>query len=168
MKTLKRFILYLIMFLGLFVFVSLLRDVGLKKDEEKYFSNYKILKSSPVIMVKEARASNSGGYLKGYILNETGEHIKDKFIQFDFYNKYGNYLGTKSKEIKYFNVNESINFDIPFDFREVDEITIDFVDEVKEQEVQKNLNFLGWDRNDLAVKVGVPIGLVMALMYVLP
>ncbi len=165
MKTIKKFWIYFLLFIGLFLFVGFFKELGLKKEEEKYFSNYKILKSSPVIMVKETGVSSRGGFLKGYVLNETGEHIKDKFIQFDFYDEYGDYLGTKSKEIKYFNVNEKINFDISFDYRDVNEITIDFVDEVIEQKVEKKSILKDIRSDDATMRIAVPIAVTMLAIY---
>lgn len=156
------------MFIALFLFVGLLKDVGFK-EEEKNILNYTINVNSPKILVRESKASYSGGYIKGFIFNDTGEHIKDKFIQFDFYNSKGHYVGTESKEIKYFNVNEKINYDVSYSYKDVDSIEISFVDEVVKKEIKK-YSFMDevLESEDFAVRVGVPIGLLLVVYVLLP
>ena len=169
MGTFKKLIKYIILFTLFFLFVGVMKEIPFnnKEKNEEYMMNYNVKVDSPLILVEKSRTTNKGGYINGYILNNTEEHIKDKYMQFDFYDEDGRYLGTQTKEIKYFNVKEKINFDIQYNYEDVGRIDIDFVDEINEMEnkdMQKKLNtnesFLRINpSNDKTVKtIGTTIG----------
>ena len=136
MSTFKKLMKYFVLFILLFLFVSFFKELGFRRQEkeEGYMMNYNVKVKSPKIMVQKSRTTESGGYINGYILNDTKEHIKDGFIQVDFYDSKGKYLGMEYKEIKYFNVKEKINFDIQYEYKNVDRIDIDFVDKINKIE----------------------------------
>ncbi len=151
MLKIKNYFKFLILFLCLFLFVEIATNVNMRKKYED-FTNYIINTDSPKVLVKESKVSYSSGYITGSIINDTGTHIKDKYLEFDFYNKYGIYLGTEYKEIKYFNIDEKISFDIKYKYTEVGKIEIDFVDKMQKPQnntitsylknfLQNNLNF---------------------------
>ena len=136
MLKLKNYFIFLILFICIFLYVGFCTNFLIKKNYID-ISNYTINVDSPIICVEESKASYSKGYIKGFAINDTGEHIKDKYLQFDFYNKNGTYLGTKAQEIKFFNVGEKIKFDIKYEFRNTNIIKISFVDKINEIEPKK-------------------------------
>ena len=174
MDTFKKLIRYIILFILLFLFVGFCKEFIFRENkQEEYMMNYNVKVDSPTIMVKKSRTTKDGGYINGYILNDTGEHIKDKYLQFDFYDSKGNFLGTETKEIKYFNVKEQINFDIPYDYKNVDRIDIDFVDsiniiETKEEKTTSSIMNMSDKISDEAKIIGIPIGIALMAMVILP
>lgn len=129
MEKIKEFFIYFLMFIALYIFVTVLTNFSMK-EKFKNIQDIQISVNSPQIFIEESKATDSRGYVKGNIVNDTGEHIKDKYLQFDFYNKNGAYVGTEVQEIKYFNVKEKVNFDIQYNYNNVNNIKISLVDEV--------------------------------------
>lgn len=164
MARMKRFFLYFLMFIAFFIFVSLFTNIAMKERFED-ITNHEINISSPKIIIMESKASYSSGYIRGTITNNTGEHIKDKYLQFDFYDKDGIYLGTESKDIKYFNVDEKISFDINYTYRNVNKIKISFVDEVTKI---GNNNYNIFNFSEEEKKLIVPVALIVGLYAILP
>lgn len=164
MARMKQFFLYFLMFIAFFIFVSLFTNLAMKERFED-ITNHEINISSPQIIVTESKASYSGGYIRGTITNDTGEHIKDKYLQFDFYDKDGIYLGTESKDIKYFNVDEKISFDISYTYQNVNKIKISFVDEITKVG-SNNYNIFNFSEEEQ--KLIVPVALIVGLYAILP
>lgn len=133
MARMKKFLLYFVMFAGLFLFVELFTNVDILNTEEKYaqLKNYEIKTDSPKIEVTDFMGNNSSGYIKGNITNNTGEHIKDKYLKFGFYNKSNDLIAAKYQEIKYFNVDEKINFNIDFNYKDIQKVQIELVNEIE-------------------------------------
>lgn len=164
MERMKKFFIYFILFVGLYLFVSLMTNLGMKEKYED-ITNHEILVESPKVTILESRVTYSYGYIKGNVLNDTGEHLKDKYLQFDFYDKDGLYVGTESKEIKYFNVDETINFDLNYEYTNVERIRISFVDEVTKPQAS---SFNIFNVEDETLKIALPIAAVIGLFVILP
>ena len=165
----KKLFKYFLMFIALFLFVELCTNFSMKErynNEPKYEVNVK----SPKIEITQNKASNYNGYIKGTIINDTGEHLRNKFLQFDFYNKDGVYLGTESKEIKIFNINEKSNFDIEYKYTNVDRIEIDFVDEIKEVKRNNTMleSLLNFEEDEDIKKIATPLGIFLGIYAILP
>ena len=90
-----------------------------------------------MITVTECKASYSDGYVKGSITNNTGEHIPIKYLQVDIYDENNVYLGSEFKELKYFNVNETINFEIKYKYNNVNRLVIGLTDKVLQEKEKK-------------------------------
>jgi len=169
MDTIKKLFIYFLLFLALFVFVGFMVNVAFKKNEGKYLSNYTINIDSPKVVVTNSRVLYDGGKIEGYIFNDTKEHIRDKILQFNFYDVNNKYLGNEIKEIKYFNVEEKIKFDVSYNFKKVDRIEILYLDEKVEMENSNNskiADILNTDSNTL--KIAAPIAAVLTLLMVIP
>lgn len=164
MQKMKKFFMYLILVVGLFVFVNLMTNLAMRENFTT-ITNHEIVVESPKVTVSESKATYSYGYIKGNISNDTGEHLKDKFLQFDFYDKDGIYVGTESKEIKYFNVDETINFDLNYEYTSVNKIKISFVNEVIKPQTE-HLNPFNVD--DETLKIALPIAAVLGLFVIIP
>ena len=79
MGTLKKFWMYFWMFIGFFIFVSVLTNFLMRDDYKN--SIYEIKTEIPQISVTECKASYSNGYIKGNVTNNTGEIIPYKYLQ---------------------------------------------------------------------------------------
>lgn len=171
MGTIKKFFIYFLLFIALFAFVEIFRELALKKAEkEKYMIDYTVNVNSPKIIVASSKASDTEVNIKGCIINETGEHIRNKVLQFDFYDNNDTYLGTEVKQINYFNVNEKIKFDISRDYKNVDRIDILYLDEALEHktEEQAEETLRIFNTNDKAVKIALPIATVLTMLMIIP
>ena len=170
MGTIKKFFNYFLLFIALFIFVEIFRELALKKAEkEKYMIDYTVNVNSPKIIVSSSKASDTDVSIKGCIINETGEHIKDKVLQFDFYDNNNTYLGTELKQINYFNVNEKIKFDISRNYKNVDRIDILYLDEAikhEEENTDEITKILNTDNS--TVKIALPIAAVLTMLMIIP
>lgn len=182
MARMKKFLLYAIMFILLFLFVSLSTKL-LMKDKYREIK-YNIKTESPQIEVTDCKAKKYSGYIKGKVTNNTDIHFTSKNIQINLYNSNGTYLGSEIKEIKYFNVTETINFEFNYNYNDVNRVDIEIVDalqkneqieqiegtEVLEEQISKEEN--DFDRvklveNQEMMKIAVPIAAVLAGNYIL-
>lgn len=162
METLKKFWMYFLMFIGFFLLVTLLTNF-LMRDNYKN-TNYEIKAESPAIEVTESKAAYSNGYIKGTVTNNTGELISLKYLQINLYNKDDVYLGSEYKELKLFNVNETINFDMSYNYLNIDKVTLGFTDEIPEE---KGFNLFG-NVDDQTLKIAGPIAALLIIVTVLP
>lgn len=166
MGTMKKFKTYLLIFIGMFLFVSIFTNLAMRENFVN-ITNHEINVNSPKVIITESKASYSNGNIKGSIINDTGKHIKDKYLQFDFYDKDGIYVGTESKEIKYFNVKEKVNFDINYTYKNVDKIKINLVDEVIKPK-DNAPSIFDLDMQDEEMQLALPFAAILALYLILP
>jgi len=162
MGTLKKFWLYFWMFIGFFLFVTLSTNF-LMRDVYKN-TNYEIKVESPVIEITECKAADSNGYIKGSITNNTEEIIPLKYLQVNLYDKDGVYLGSEYKELKNFYPQETMNFDMNYDYLNVEKVTLDFVNEIPEK---KGFNLFE-NVDDQTLKIAAPIAGLLVLVTILP
>ena len=165
MGTIKKFWIYFILFILFFLWVTFMVKF-LMMDRYVNISNYEIKTQSPEITVDEFKVEYSHGYIKGSVKNNTGDHIPLKYLRIDLYNKDKKYAGTEYKELKYFNVDETINYDINFKYDNVDKCILSIVDKKEETRVKKLLNKIDW--KDESIKIGVPIAGLLILQTILP
>ena len=162
MGTLKKFRLYLLMFIGFFLFVTLLTNFLMRDDYRNI--NYKIKAESPIITVAENKATYGNGYIKGSVTNNTEEIIPLKYLQINLYDKDDVYLGSEYKELKNFYPQETINFDMSFNYLNIDKATLDFVNEIPQK---KSFNlFEGVD--DETLKIAAPIAGLLVVSTIIP
>lgn len=162
MGTLKKFRLYLLMFIGFFLLVTVLTNF-LMRDDYKYI-NYEIKAEYPSISVTESKAAYSNGYVKGSVTNSTGDLIPVKYLQINLYDKDDVYLGSEYKELKNFYPQEIINFDIGYNYLNTDKVILNITDKIPEKE-GFNL-FEGMD--DDTIKIAAPIAGLLVLGTILP
>lgn len=162
MATMKKFWMYFWMFIGFFLFATLLTNF-LMRDNYKNV-NYEIKAESPAITVSECKAAYSTGHIKGSVTNNTGELIPLKYLQVNLYNKDGVYLGSEYKELKNLYPEEIINFDMNYNYLNIDKVILNFTDEIPEKQ-RFNL-FEGVDDETLAI--AGPIGALLVIVTVLP
>ena len=71
MAKMKKFFIYFLMFIALYVFVTVLTNFEMR-ERFNDIDNIKIGITSPKITVEESKSTNSRGYVKGNIVNDTG------------------------------------------------------------------------------------------------
>lgn len=124
----KKIFRYVILLIVAYIIVEVL-VYFLTKTYYKDLNNYDILVESPVIEITESKVSKSKGYIQGNITNDTGELMRNLRVKFDFYNEQGKYIGSENKTIDVFNISERLNFDIKYEYEDVNEIRISIVHE---------------------------------------
>ena len=124
----KKIFRYVILLIVAYIVVEVL-VYFLTKTYYKDLNNYDILVESPVIEITESKVSKSKGYIQGNITNDTGELMRNLRVKFDFYNEQGRYVGSENKTIDVFNISERLNFDIKYEYDDVNEIRISIVRE---------------------------------------
>lgn len=134
MNTVKKLFLYFILFIGFFAYVTIFSKLSMRDSAKDI--DYVIDTQNIKIEVEEAVATNTRGHIKGIAINETGKLLNKKLLKFDFYNKDNVLLGTKTQEIKIFNVEEKTSFNIEFEFKRVSKVKIGFVDNVEDIETE--------------------------------
>lgn len=123
-KIFKYLILFIVMYIVVEVFVYFLT-----KPYYKNMENYEILFKSPAIEISESKSAKNKGYIKGNITNNTGNLLKNVTIIFDFYNDKDMRIGSEKETIKVFNATEKVNFDVKYEYKNVDKIKISFIKE---------------------------------------
>ena len=162
METFKKLRLYVLMFIGFFLLVTLLTNFLMRDDYKN--TNYEIKVESPVIAVTECKAAYGNGYIKGSVTNNTEEIIPLKYLQINLYDKDDVYLGSEYKELKNFYPQETINFDMNYDYLNIEKATLDFVNEIPQK---KGFNLLeGVDDETLAI--AGPIAALLVVVTILP
>ena len=126
MKTMKKFWMYFINFIVLFLLVSGLMYLGTMNNDKKEEQVIKCFTqtTSPVIEITECK----DGILKGTIKNDTNILINVVYVKAEFYDKDNNLLGTKYSEIKYFNVGEKAKFEIEYSSENVTNVNVTSVE----------------------------------------
>jgi len=162
METFKKLRLYVLMFVGFFILVTLLTNFLMRNDYKN--TNHDIKIESPAIAVTECKSAYANGYIKGSITNNTGEIIPLKYLQINLYDKDKVYLGSEYKELKNFYPQETINFDISYSYLNIDKVELSFVNEIPQK---KGFNlFEGVDDETMAI--AGPIGTLLVVATVLP
>lgn len=173
METIKKFWTYFLIFIIGFGLVSLLTYLAMREDYRD-ITDYEILTKSPVILVSECKATSTGGYIKGSVTNNTGEHLQFKYLKVDLYDENDIYLGSEYKELKYFNVDETINYEINFNYKNVNKVELQIVDEIPESgSSTQEKEVVGGVKveptiDEYTMKIAVPIAGILLLYTILP
>ena len=158
MAKMKKFFKYLIWLILLYLLVNGLTYVA-TKDNYKELNNFTIATESPKIEVTESKSTYTHGYIKGQVTNDTGKHIPKTYLQLDFYDKDGTWLGKETKEWESFNLHGTIKFDINYAYTNVNRIRLSVTDEIVEAPKTKAQK---------TVEKWWPIAGIITLIYVLP
>lgn len=144
MEKMKKFFKYVIWIVLFYLFTEGIIYLA-TKEFFRQVDNYTIQTSSPAIQVSEFKASDRSGTIKGTVTNNTGEHIKECYLKIELYNKNNKHLGTEYKDLKYFNINEKIPFEILFNYHEIDNAKISITYEKDEKNNDEKFIKLGDD-----------------------
>lgn len=143
MKKMKKFLLYALLVVALWIFsdiVIFLTINGTYKSKEA-----KVYVSSPEIIITENKATYVNGVIKGSIKNNTQETINDKYLKIDMYSARDVNLGTKYVKINNLKSNQSQEFEMGYQFTDVNYTIVTMVDSaenvVEEELVSQNVGF---------------------------
>ncbi len=162
METMKKFKIYFYIFILAFLIITLLTNL-LMRDNYRAI-DYKVKSNLLEMKVVECKAAYSTGYIKGSVTNNTGELIPLKYLQINLYNKDDVYLGSEYKELKNFYPQETINFDIGYDYINTDKVVLGLIDEIPQKEQN---NFLV-DLGDEQLEIAAPIAGTLLLFAIIP
>jgi len=118
MKRLKKFSIYVLLIAAFWIvsdIIIYLSINGTYNDKET-----KVYISSPKVIVEESKATSINGYIKENIKNNTQEIITDKYLKIDMYSARDVNLGTKYVKIDSLQSNESQEFEMWYEFSNVD------------------------------------------------
>lgn len=126
MGRMKRFFNYFLLVVLFFIFSQIIISLSLHTSY-----SYKSVEIKTIIPITaEAQATSVNGYVKGKILNNTGEAIQNKFIKIECYTKNDILQGTKYVEIENINTKETLEYEMKFNYSKVEKVVIDIVDEI--------------------------------------
>lgn len=161
MKSLKKFTMYIIILLALYIFVSL-ASFGFINKAYKNIGDYEILTKSPKIEIIESKATYVNGYVIAKVTNNTGVEIDKTYLKLDLYTENDNYLGTKYNEIKDFSGNEVLEVKTSFKFNGVDHYKVSLVNSIAADDLYNEDEEL---TNGLLYLIGIS-GIIMFLYYI--
>ena len=128
MGRMKTFFIYFLLVVLFFIFSQIV--IALSLHTSYSYKSVEIKTTIPI--TAEAQATSVNGYVKGKILNNTGESIQNKFIKVECYTKNNVLQGTKYIEIENINTKETLEYEIKFNYSKVEKVVIDIVDEISD------------------------------------
>ena len=128
MDRIKTFRKYLITYGLLALVLALLTHLLLLRPsiQIEYFMSFQ----SPAFTVTEVQATDVVVNIEGEITNNTGEFIRSAYVVIQYFDENERYLGSEYQHLHFFHPNETIRIDITGRYRNVDNVTIHFVDEL--------------------------------------
>lgn len=161
MKSLKKFFMYILILLALYIFVSL-TSFGFINKAYKNIGDYEVLTKSPKIEIVESKATYVNGYVIAELTNNTGIEIDKAYLKLDLYTENDNYLGTKYNEIKNFSNNETLEIKTNFKFNGVDHYKVSVVNNIANDSMYNENEEL---TNGFLYLLGIS-GIIMFLYYI--
>jgi len=139
MAKIKKFWLWLILFILLYLFVDFICFASVKMMY-KDLNDYEILVKSPKIEIIEAKGTYANGYIKGILTNDTNSVIQNKYIKVDVYSERNVNLGTEYIKIEKLDLAKTMDFEVKYSYTDVSNYKVDIVDTKPEQVTQINLD----------------------------
>jgi len=161
MAKIKKFWLWLILFILLYLFVDFICFASMKLIYKNLY-NYKILVDSPKIEITEAKGTYANGYIKGTLTNNTNSVIENKYIKVDVYSERNVNLGTEYIKIEKLDLAKTMDFEVKYSYTDVASYEIDIVDTMPETE---DIQFIKYDEE---TKLYMVIGGILALWVIIP
>lgn len=128
MSTMKKFLKYLLLFIAVYIIVTLLTNLS-TIDIARKFTNYEILSDTLKINVNECKTSRTKGTISGTVTNDTDNLISKIYLKVDGYNEKGNYLGSEYKEFVYVYPNDKYEFELSLNWNKIQKLELSIVDE---------------------------------------
>lgn len=128
MSTLKRFAKYILIIIGVYLLTFFLVFVSLNSG----YSNISLKGEIPKqISIEKAEATKTNGRVYGYISNEKGNNVNDKYLKISVYNSTSELLTTKYLKIDGIKYGEKKLFTARFNAKGTNSYSISIVDEEK-------------------------------------
>lgn len=128
MSTMKKFFKYLLLFVVVYIIVTLLTNLS-TIDIARKFNNYEILSDTLEITVNECKTSRAKGTISGTVSNNTDELISKTYLKVDGYNEKGTHLGSEYKEFVYVYPNDKYEFEFSLNWSNIHKLELSLVDE---------------------------------------
>lgn len=155
MKRLKTFLIYALIIAVVWIFSDIVIYMvinGTYKDKET-----KVYVSEPQITVSESKATHINGYVKGSIKNNTQDIINNKYLKIDMYSKRDVNLGTKYIKIDNLPKDEVQEFEMWYEFTDVDYVIIRTTEDVA--------NIPDSEFSSQGLRAGILFGKLMLLYF---
>lgn len=160
MKRLKTFFIYFMVFIAFYILTDILVSVSLATSY-KPMTCTKNDTNGYTVEISNAKSTNVSGYIEGTIKKNEDEQNYDKYMQIDFYSRYGNCLGRKYIDISNIANGQSNNFKVNFEYSNIETYQISTINEVNDlTNVQHKLINKGY------FTVGL-VGALIILYYVI-
>ena len=166
MNTLRKFLIYFLMFISLFLLIGFLTNYHMKETYKQI--NYEVKTNLVQIDVQESKASRTNGYIKGSVTNNSDEFYNIKYLKIDLFDINDVYLGSEYKELKYFHNNETINFEIGFTYNNVKKLSIDITDSIIESNDNTALSYIDMKDKNTKIAALISIPLILYTAFALP
>ncbi len=150
MSRMKTFFRYLLIFLFLYLFVSVMTYLNVKAltSDIKIDSN-NIEFSNPELTIEEAKTSRVNANIKGKMKVDENQPIGYKFIRADFLSERGNILNTKYIELEDLKPGEEKDFSLNTNAENVKDIKFTLTDIRDVSKLKSNIK----DYSDLFIKL---------------
>ena len=160
MNRIKTFLKYLIIFVAFYIFTDVLTSIALS-------NNYKPMQcaefdsGSYVVETKNSKSTSVSGYIDGTIKLKQEYENPEKYLEFDFYSKYGNLMGRKYLDLSNVDLTTEQPFKVNFDYDDIAKYEVKATNDVQKiSEIQKDMISRGY----MALTV---VGALIVLYYVL-
>ena len=158
MDSVKKFLMYIILVILLYIFVSVCSYAFISKAY-KNINDYEILTTKPSIEILESKATYVNGYVLARVTNNTGIEIQQTYLKLDFYTENDNYLGTKYAEIGELSNNQTYEVRSSFKFNGVDNFKASIVNSIAADSIDNS------DEDSLVNAVMPLIGIAAVIMF---
>lgn len=157
MDSVKKFLMYIILIILLYIFVSVCSYAFIVKAY-KNVNDYEILTTKPSIEILESKATYVNGYVVARVTNNTGIDTEKSYLKIDFYTERDNYLGTKYAEIGELKKDQTYEVRTSFKFNGVDNYKVSVTNSVAGSTIN--------DENDSLADAVMPlIGIAAVIMF---
>ena len=131
MSRLKTFLIYLLIFVGFFVFSDFLINFSLNAS----YSTISRKDNLEQVVINQAEATKLNLRVKGTITNLEGNPITLKYVRIDFYSERDNIVGTKYIDVSNLKQNESMDFQIHLRLDDVTHYEVSFTNNKDTEEI---------------------------------
>lgn len=131
MSRLKTFLIYLLIFVGFFVFSDFLINFSLNAS----YSTISRKDNLEQVVINQAEATKLNLRVKGTITNLEGNPITLKYVRIDFYSERDNIVGTKYIDVSNLKQNESMDFQIYLRLDDVTHYEVSFTNNKDTEEI---------------------------------
>lgn len=160
MARMKTFFIYFLIVVLFYIF----SQVIIHFTVDTMFEYKTVIVKTPIQMETELQASSTNGFIKGKIINNTENIIKNKWLEIKLYSKNDVLMGTKYVEIDEIKAKEEKEFEVHFKFNKVEKAEVNIINEKPQQEID-NI-FLAIQRNvNLEKTIALGISAYLVLKY---
>lgn len=126
MPTHKKFFMYAVSVILFFIFSQFVIFFALHST----YSYKKIEVNSTLVSEATVKTNSNSGVAKIKILNNTDSELENKYIKIDCYSKHDVLMGTEYIEIEKIPTNEEKEFEVKFNYNNVDHAVINVIENV--------------------------------------